>query len=59
MSLTAKDNGKKWIQSSVAFTCLLLVYILIKFFTQMGEWFELESKIQFYMGITQMVSVMI
>lgn len=59
MSLTAKDNGKKWIQSSVAFTCLLLVYILIKFFTQMGEWFELESKIQFYMGITQMISVMI
>lgn len=59
MSLTAKDSGKKWIQSSVAFTCLLLVYILIKFFTQMGEWFELESKVQFYMGITQMVSVII
>jgi preprotein translocase subunit SecE len=59
MSLTAKDTGKKWIQSSVAFTCLLLVYILIKFFTQMGEWFELESKIQFYMGISQMISVMI
>jgi preprotein translocase subunit SecE len=59
MSLTVKDNGKKWIQTSVAITCLLLVYILIKFFTQMGEWFELESKIEFYMGISQMISVVI
>jgi len=59
MSLTVKDNGKKWIQSSVAITCMLLVYILIKFFTQMGEWFELESKIQFYMGVTQLISVLI
>ncbi len=59
MSLTSKDTGKKWIQTSVAFSCLLLVYILIKFFTQMGEWFELESKVQYYMGITQLVSVLI
>ncbi len=59
MSLTAKDNGKKWIQTSVAVTCMLLVYILIKFFTQMGEWFELESKIQFYMAASQIISVVI
>lgn len=58
MSLTAKDNGKKWIQSSVAITCMILVYVLIKFFTQMGEWFELESKVQFYMGISQLISVL-
>ena len=57
MSLTTKDNGKKWIQSSVAVTCMLLVYILIKFFTQMGEWFELESKVKFYVAITQVLSV--
>ena len=25
----------------------------------MGEWFELESKIQFYMGVTQLISVLI
>jgi preprotein translocase subunit SecE len=57
MSLTLQDNGKKWIQTGVAILCMLIVYILIKFFTQMGEWFELESKIQFYMAITQVVSV--
>ena len=58
MSTSAvKDNGKKWIQTSVAIGCMLIVYILIKFFTQMGEWFELESKIKFYMAITQVVSV--
>ena len=59
MSLVVKDNGKKWIQSSVAITCMLIVYILIKFFTQMGEWFDLESKISFYMGISQLLSVVI
>lgn len=59
MSLTVKDNGKKWIQSGVAIICMLMVYVLIKFFTQMGEWFELESKISFYMGITQLISVVI
>jgi preprotein translocase subunit SecE len=58
MSLTAKDNGKKWIQSSVAIGCMLLVYIQITFFTQMAEWFELESKIKFYMAITQFISVL-
>ena len=57
MSLTIKDNGKKWVQSSVAILCMLCVYVFIKFFTQMGEWFELESKVQFYMAITQVISV--
>lgn len=59
MSLSTKDNGKKWIQTSVAICCMLLVYVLIKFFTQMAEWFELESKIQFYMAGTQFLSVLI
>ena len=59
MSLTTKDDGKKWIQTSVAISCLVLVYILISFFNQMGEWFELESKISQYMVLTQIVSVMI
>lgn len=57
MSLTTKDNGKKWIQTSVAITCMLIVYILIKFFTQMGEWFELESRVKFYVAVSQMIAV--
>ncbi len=59
MSSIAKDNGTKWIQTSLMVTCLLLAYILIKFFTQMSEWFELESKISFYMAATQIISVVV
>lgn len=59
MSLTAKDDGKKWIQTSIAALCLILVYILIKFFGQMGEWFDLESKIPQFLMVSQLVAVLI
>jgi len=53
------DNGKKWIQTSVAILCMIIVYVLIQFFTQMGEWFQLESKVPYYIAATQFVSVLI
>jgi preprotein translocase subunit SecE len=59
MSLTTKDDGKKWIQTSVAITCLILVYVLFSFFNQMSEWFELESKIPYYLGLSQAIPVLI
>ena len=59
MSLAAKDNGKKWIQTSVAVLCGLIVYILISFFMQMGEWFELESKIPSFLAVSQILAVLI
>lgn len=59
MSLATKDNGKKWIQASVAILCMILVYVLISFFTQIGEWFLLESKIKGYLRIVEAVSVLI
>lgn len=58
MSTTA-DTGKKWIQTSVAILCMIVVYVLIKFFTQIGEWFQLESKVPYYMAGTQFISVLI
>lgn len=59
MSLVAKDNGKKWIQASVAITCLLLGYVVNSFFVQLSEWFELEAKINNFMFISQGASVVI
>jgi len=59
MSSTMKDDGTKWIQASVVFCCLLLTYILIRFFGQIGEWFELESKINQFFIISQVVAVLI
>ncbi len=59
MSLTTEDSGRKWIQTSVAICCLLLVYTLIKFFAQIGDWFDLESVIPQFMMVGQLLSVLI
>lgn len=59
MSSTIKDSGKKWIQTSVAICCILLGFVLISFFTQLGEWFDLESKVKNYQLIHNVVSVLL
>lgn len=45
MSSITERQGKKWIQTSVALTCIFLGYVIISFFNQMSEWFDLEAKI--------------
>jgi hypothetical protein len=57
MSVASNEDGKKWIQTSVALTCILLGYVLISFFGKMNEWFHLETMIPFYELITQVLSV--
>ncbi len=59
MSVAANDDGKKWIQTTVAVTCILLVYVLISFFEKLAEWFALETRIPYYFGVTQFVSVIL
>lgn len=59
MSSVSQNEGKKWIQTSVAITCMFLGYIIISFFETLSEWFELESKVQNYMAISQGASVLI
>lgn len=59
MSVASNDDGKKWIQTSVALTCILLVYVLISFFEKLAEWFALETMIPYYFGISQFVSVLV
>lgn len=59
MSVASNDDGKKWIQSTVAITCILLVYVLISFFEKLAEWFALETMIPYFSGITQFVSVIV
>jgi len=59
MSVASNDDGKKWIQTSVALTCILLVYVLISFFEKLAEWFALETMVPYYFGISQFVSVLI
>jgi preprotein translocase subunit SecE len=59
MSVASHDEGKKWIQTTVALTCILLVYVLISFFEKLAEWFALETMIPYFFGISQLVSVVI
>lgn len=59
MAVASNDEGKKWIQASVAVSCILLGYILINFFEKMAEWFALETMIPYFYGLTQGLSVII
>jgi preprotein translocase subunit SecE len=57
MAVASNEDGKKWIQTTIALVCILLGYVLISFFGKMEEWFQLESKVPFYEGITTFLSV--
>ena len=58
MAVASNEEGKKWIQASVAVSCILLGYILISFFEKMAEWFALETVIPYFYGLTQGLSVL-
>jgi preprotein translocase subunit SecE len=57
MSTAISDNGKKWIQASVAILCMITGYVLMSFFETLGDWFELEAKISSFNAIIQILSV--
>jgi len=57
MAVASNEEGKKWIQATVAVTCIVLGYVLISFFEKMAEWFALETKIPYFYGVSQVLSV--
>ncbi len=59
MSVSTSTDGKKLIQTSVAVTCIILGYVLIQFFGQLNEWFELESKMTYFVASSQGLAVLI
>jgi preprotein translocase subunit SecE len=59
MSVASHEEGKKWIQTTVALTCILVSYVFISFFEKLAEWFALETMIPYFFGISQVVSVLI
>lgn len=59
MSAKTQADAKKWVQASVAIVCLIFAYVLISFFNQMGEWFELESHIKHFSLVAQGISVVL
>lgn len=59
MAVASNEEGKKWIQASLAVVCILLGYVLISFFEKMAEWFALETMVPYYYAISQVVSVLV
>ncbi|MBY0517712.1 MAG: preprotein translocase subunit SecE [Bacteriovoracaceae bacterium] len=58
MSMTSSKEGKKWIQASLALTCIFLGYVVVSFLEKMAEWFLLEAKIPYFYGISQGIGVL-
>jgi preprotein translocase subunit SecE len=59
MSVTSTNEGKKWIQASLALSCIFLGYVIISFFEKMAEWFLLESKIPYFIAISNVIGVVV
>ena len=59
MTVASTNDGKKWIQASLALVCIFLGYIIISFLEKMSEWFLLESKIPYFFVISQALGVLI
>lgn len=57
MSVASNNEGKKWIQASLALVCIFLGYVVISFFEKMAEWFLLESKVPYFFAISQALGV--
>lgn len=53
MSVLKSEDQKKWINAFVMLCSILVGYIWIQFIFQLGEWFDLESQIKFFLAIAQ------
>lgn len=59
MSIIKAEDSKKWINFFIALISILCGYLTIKFLGQMGEWFDLEAKVPYYLGVSQGAGIVI
>lgn len=59
MSVIKREDEKKWTNAFLAVVCLLTSYLSIKFLQQVGEWFNLEAHVPYFVAIVQVVSVVL
>lgn len=59
MSILKSDDRKKWISTFVMLCSALIGYTIIRFMFQLGEWFDLESQVKYYMGISQVSGLIV
>ena len=53
MSIVKSEDGKKWINAFIAIISILVGFITIRFLETMGGWFELESKVKYFVALSQ------
>jgi len=58
MSIIKAENSKKWINTFIALMAILLAYLTIKFIGQLGEWFDLEAKVPYFLGVSQGIGIL-
>ncbi|MCB9094920.1 MAG: preprotein translocase subunit SecE [Halobacteriovoraceae bacterium] len=54
-----EKQAKKWINAGVAVTCIIMFYVLTRFFLQISEWFELEARLPYYAQASQGLSALV
>lgn len=59
MSIIKAEDNTKWINFFVALISMLCGYLVIKFLGQMGEWFDLEAKVPYFVGVSQAVGIVL
>ena len=57
MSIVKSEDGQKWINAFKAIISILVAIVTIRFAETMGEWFELESKITYFLAVSQGLGV--
>jgi len=53
------ENSKKWINAFLVISALILAYVLVAFFYQISDWFELESKIKNFKIVSQLLAIIL
>ncbi|MEC7275538.1 MAG: preprotein translocase subunit SecE [Bdellovibrionota bacterium] len=59
MSIIKAEDNKKWINFFVAVIAILSGFLVIRFLGQMGEWFDLEAKVPYFIGVSQGLGALI
>ncbi|MCO4792666.1 MAG: preprotein translocase subunit SecE [Bacteriovoracaceae bacterium] len=59
MSIIKSEDGRKWINSFIAIVSILAGFVTIRFLESMGEMFDLEAKVKYFIMISQGVGILV
>lgn len=59
MAILKSEDKSKWVNGFVAILCVFVAYICIQFIATLGEWFDLEAKVNYFIILGQVLGVVI